>query len=76
MVPRIREVASKVRLLIEDLRRAGISDSELVLGMILAVQAMPATRALTEHPEVAKTLKKFADFARAGAALFDPDSKD
>lgn len=75
MVPRIREIAAKTRAFIEDLRKSGVSDAELVVGIIIAVQAMPATRALAENPEVARILKKFGDFARAGIALFETEAK-
>ena len=72
-MPRIREIAARTRTFIEDMRRSGVSDSELIVGVILAIQTIPATRALSENPEVAKILKRLGDFARAGAALFAPD---
>ena len=76
-MPRIREVSAKTRLLIEDFKAAGISDSELVIGMLLAVQAMPVVKALIDHPEVGSLLSKIERFAKAGMDLFDTsrDSK-
>lgn len=71
IVPRVREVAARTRVLIEDFKREGISDSEMAIGMLLAVQAMPVVKALADNPQVGALLGKLERFAKAGLDLFD-----
>jgi hypothetical protein len=70
-VPRIREVTAEVRMLIEDLRAKGISDSEILIGTIAAIQAAPVTKALSQNPEVKAFLDKIGTFVRSGLDLLD-----
>lgn len=66
MTRKTAEVARKARELIEGLRRDGHSERDIVLGLTIAVQAAPVTRALAENPRVQKLFKHLGPMIKEG----------
>ena len=74
-VPRVREVATEVRTLIQDLRGKGISKEEIVIGIIIAIQSASVTKTISENPEIKQFLDKVGTFVRSGLDLLDITKK-
>lgn len=74
-VPRIREVVAQVRTLMEDMRKNGISETEIVLGTIVAIQAAPISKSIAENTEVKAFLEKVGTFVKSGLDLLELTKK-
>lgn len=74
-MPRVREVVSEVRLLVEDLKKRGISDAEIMVGIVVGLQTEPVTQALAQNPEVADFFDKIKAFVKSGADLINLTKK-
>ena len=66
MTRKTAEVTRKARELIEGLRKSGYSERDIVLGLTIAVQAAPVTRALAENPRIKKILEHVGPAIREG----------
>lgn len=59
----LREVVKKVGALVGELRQAGFTETDILTGFVIALHAIPATKAISERPDVADFLGKVKDFA-------------
>ena len=70
-MPRIREVTAEVRTLIQDLRLRKIPEAEIILGVIVAIQSVPVTKAIDASPEIKEFLEKTGRLLKSGKDLID-----
>lgn len=56
----VREAVAALRATIADLRRAGVSDREIALAFLLALEAEPLKKAIEDRPDIKKGLGDFA----------------
>ena len=70
-MPRVREVISETKLLIADMKKRGISDNEILVGIIVATQTEPVTQAISQNPEVSEFFRKIGAFIKSVADLMN-----
>ncbi|OHD22146.1 MAG: hypothetical protein A2Y38_06290 [Spirochaetes bacterium GWB1_59_5] len=69
MTKKAVEVAKRARELVEALRDEGFSEDDIALGLTIATQIAPITKALEDSPKARRILDRVMPLVREGVGL-------
>ena len=63
------EVAKRARELVEQLRKEGFDERAILMGLAIAAQAAPVTKAIDDNPHIGRIAKRLMPLLKEGVDL-------